>query len=76
MESQAIVQITIYLVNIGADPFNYRFPISEPVIEVRKEVATVLNEAKDIYMKVPESENQETLEVTASGAVDGVSEFV
>ena len=29
-ESQAIVQLTIYLVKIGQDPFTYRFPVSSP----------------------------------------------
>ena len=30
MESSAIIQLTIYLVKIGQDPFTYRFPISVP----------------------------------------------
>ena len=64
LELQAIVQITIYLVNIGMDPFTYRFSISEPEFEVSK---YEVNEAKDVFVSVPQSIE------TASGAADGVS---
>ena len=64
LESQAVVQITIYLVNIGMDPFTYRFSISEPEVEVSK---CEVNEAKDVFVSVPQSIE------TASGAADGVS---
>ena len=58
------MQITIYLVNIGMDPFTYRFSISEPEVEVSK---YEVNEAKDVFVSVPQSIE------TASGAADGVS---
>ena len=75
LESQAIVQITIYLVNIGYDPFTYRFPISEPVVEVRKHEATVdIIEAKDIIVNEPEFTYEETLTVFMLGVADGVSD--
>ena len=84
MESQAIVQLTIYLINIGQDPFTYRFPISVP--EVSKVEATVLKVAEDSNLGVQNvaERSQETVdhddvpeeEVLAgfpSGLADGVS---
>ena len=60
-ESQAIVQLTIYLVNIGQDPYTYRFKKSLP--EVNKVEATensnlarVKNIADNVSEYVPESQ--------------------
>ena len=44
LESSAIIQLTIFLVRIGQDPFTYRFPISVP--DVSKSNASVVKEAE------------------------------
>ena len=37
LETRAIVQLTIYLVKIGQDPFTYRFPVSAPIVVFNSE---------------------------------------
>ena len=44
VESSAIIQLTIFLVRIGQDPFTYRFPISVP--EDTNSNATVVKDAE------------------------------
>ena len=46
-ESQAIVQLTIFLVKIGQDPFLYRFPISESIDKAEASGVKEIQAAKD-----------------------------
>ena len=71
MESKVIIQLTMYLVRIGQDPFTYCFPISVP----SNSSATIVKGVEDnnfkgqcvgnVAEKVPESGYE--------GLVDGVS---
>ena len=54
METQASVQLTIYLVNIGQDPFNYRFPVYAPIVVCNSE-ATDDRVAEDIKVEIKEA---------------------
>ena len=49
-ESRAIVQLTVYLVSDGQDPFTHRFPILES--EVNTSDAFLVEVAEDSYLRV------------------------
>ena len=65
-ESQAIVQLTIFLVKIGQDPFSYRFPISESDDRVEASGVKEVQDAKDA------TEPKNAAEVYASGVAESV----
>ena len=78
-ESQAIIQLTIYLVRIGQDPFTYRFQISVPeeVVEASefKEAEDNDVNVQDGTSDVPENATElEAREVTKTVSVVQMSE--
>ena len=80
MESSAIIQLTIYLVKIGQDPFTYRFPISVPedsdsnaTVNKKAEVSNFhVQYATDDAKIVPEFECSKYSTVLADGVSAGV----
>ena len=65
-ESQAIVELTIFLVKIGQDPFLYRFPISESIDKAEASGVKEIQAAKDA------TEPKNAAEVYASGVAESV----
>ena len=50
VESEAIVKMTIFIVNIGQDPFKYRFSISDAEVKNNSTVVEVVEDMNlDLY---------------------------
>lgn len=82
VESEAIVKMTIFIVNIGQDPFTYRFRISDAEVEKNASVVNVQVEdmnldSDSVEHNVPEnlldSGCEEVTEVSTSGMTEDVS---
>ena len=61
------MQLTIFLVNVGNDPFSYRFPISVP--EVGNIETVVANAAEDSEVKVQDATKEAFENIPVSGIV-------
>lgn len=72
-ESRAIVQLTVYIVSSGQDPFTYRFPILESEVNTSDAIQVEVAEDSHLVVKVAAEDVSENVTVSDYEAISEVS---